>query len=85
MRISFSGGSVVKNLPDHTGDAGLIPGSGGSPGGGNDNPLHHFHQESHGWRSLVGYCPWDHKELYTTERLSTHISENRSSLSGPKQ
>ena len=37
VRISFSGGSVVKNLPDHTGDAGLIPGSGGSLGGGNDN------------------------------------------------
>ena len=48
MRMSFPDGSVVKNLPDHTGDAGLIPGSGGSPGGGNDNPLQHFHQESHG-------------------------------------
>ena len=87
MRMSFAGGSVVKNLPDHTGDAGLIPGSGGSPGGGNDNTLQHFHQESHGCgqRSLVGYCPWDHKELDTTVQLSTHISENRSNLSGPKQ
>ena len=25
--------------------------------------------ESHGWRSLVGYSPWGHKELDTTERL----------------
>ena len=25
--------------------------------------------ESHGRRSLVGYSPWDHKELDTTERL----------------
>ena len=25
--------------------------------------------ESHGERSLVGYSPWDHKELDTTERL----------------
>ena len=25
--------------------------------------------ESHGWRSLVGYSPWVHKELDTTERL----------------
>ena len=29
----------IKNLPANTGDAGLIPGSGRSPGGGNGNPL----------------------------------------------
>ena len=29
----------VKNLPADAGDAGLIPGSGGSPRGGNGNPL----------------------------------------------
>ena len=23
----------------------------------------------HGWRSLVGYSPWDHKDLDTTEQL----------------
>ena len=28
--------------------------------------------ESHGQRSLEGYGPWGHKELETTERLSTH-------------
>ena len=27
--------------------------------------------ESHGQRSLVGYSPWGHKELDTTERLNT--------------
>ena len=26
--------------------------------------------ESHGQRSLVGYSPWDRKELDTTEQLS---------------
>ena len=26
--------------------------------------------ESHGWRSLVGYSPWGRKELDTTERLN---------------
>ena len=26
----------------------------------------------HGWRSLVGYSPWGHKELDTTERLHFH-------------
>ena len=37
-----AGGSVVKNLSANAGDvreAGLIPGSGRSPGGGHGNPL----------------------------------------------
>ena len=40
--MGFPGGTVVKNLPANAGDArevGLLPGSGRSPGGGNDNPL----------------------------------------------
>ena len=39
VRSVFPGGSVVKNLPANSGDVGLIPGSGRSPGKGNDNPL----------------------------------------------
>ena len=38
----FPGGSVIKNLPANagdTGDAGLLPGSGRSPGGRHGNPL----------------------------------------------
>ena len=38
----FSGDVVVKNLPANTGDIGdlgLIPGSGGLPGGGNGSPV----------------------------------------------
>ena len=35
----FPGGSVVKNLPANSGDAGSILGSGRSPEGGNGNPL----------------------------------------------
>ena len=35
----ISGGCVVKNPPANEGDAGLIPGSGRSPGEGNGNPL----------------------------------------------
>ena len=38
-------GKVVKNLPVNAGDlrdAGLIPGSGRSPGGGHGNPLQYF-------------------------------------------
>ena len=30
--------------------------------------------ESHGWRSLVGYSLWGHKESDTTERLHFHFS-----------
>ena len=37
--MGFPGGSVVKNLPAHAGDMGLIPGLGRSPGEGNGNPL----------------------------------------------
>ena len=42
MDMGLLGGSVVKNLPASTEDAGdtsLIPGSGRSPGGGNGKPL----------------------------------------------
>ena len=40
--LDFQGGAVIKNTPARagdTGDAGLIPGSGRSPGGGKGNPL----------------------------------------------
>jgi len=30
--------------------------------------------KSHGWRSLVGFSPWGHKESDTTERLHFHFS-----------
>ena len=29
--------------------------------------------KSHGWRSLVGYSPWGHKESDLTERLHFHF------------
>ena len=38
-RWGFPDDSVVKNLPAHTGDVGLIPGSERFPGEGNGNPL----------------------------------------------
>ena len=34
--MGFPGGSAVKNLPANAGDKGAIPGSGRSPGDGND-------------------------------------------------
>jgi len=60
-----------------TGDAGLIPGSGRSPGGGKGNPL--MPTESHGQRSLVGYSPWGRKEsdkTEATERTLTHAQKH---------
>ena len=70
----FSGGSVVKNMPANSGDAGSIPELGRFPGGGNGNPLQH---------SCLGNCmdrgAWwatihgSHKELDITEQLSMHV------------
>ena len=67
VQLSFpGGGAVVHNLLGNAGDAGdqgLIPGSGGVPGGG------------HGQRNMVGYSPWGGQESDTTERLTlSHTS-----------
>ena len=55
----FLGGSVVKNPPasaGDTGDTGLMPGLGKSPGGGNGKPLQYSClKNSHGQSSTVGY------------------------------
>ena len=63
---------VIKNLPANAGDirdAGSIPGSGRSPGGGHGNPLQYsfLTGESPGQRSLAGYSPYGHKESDKTE------------------
>ena len=53
----FLGGSVVKNPPANAGDAGLIPGSGRPPGGGNGNPLQYYclgnPMDRGGWQATV--------------------------------
>ena len=68
---SFLMAQWVKNAGD-TGDSGLIPGLGRSPGARHGNPLQYSYLENpHGQRSLLGYSPWDCKELDMTERLST--------------
>ena len=57
--MDFSGGAVVKNLPAHAGDlrdAGLIPGSGRSPGEGNGYPLQYSclgNPIRGGWQAVV--------------------------------
>ena len=68
-QVGFPGGAVVKNLSANAGDAGSIPGSGRSP----EEPTSVFLPgKSHGQRSLVGYSPWDSKELDTTEHTHTN-------------
>ena len=66
--MGFSGGSIVKRLPSnsgHAGYAGLISGSGRSPGGGSGTPLQYscLGERRDGERSLVGYGPWGPKGL----------------------
>ena len=69
---AFSGGSDSKESACNLGDLGSIPGLGRSPGRGHGNPLQYSCLENpHGQRSLVGYSPWGHRDLDTTERLST--------------
>ena len=52
----FPDGTGDKESACNAGDAGEIPGSRRSPGGGNGNPLQHFLPgKFQGQRSLVGY------------------------------
>ena len=57
---------MVKDTLANAGDAGSIPGSERSPGEEDPTPVF-LSRESHGQRSLVGYSPWGHEELDTTE------------------
>ena len=72
---------MIKNHPANAGDsrdAGLIPGSGRSPGEGNGNSLqYHCLESPHEQRSPGGYSPWSHKESDTTERLSTRWNSHK--------
>ena len=45
---------MVKNLPASAGDAGSIPGSGRSRGGGNGNPLQYSWTEEPGGLQFMG-------------------------------
>ena len=55
----------------NAGDMGSISGSGRSLGGGHGKPPQHSCLENpHEQRILVGYSPWGHKELDTTDRLN---------------
>ena len=51
----FPGGSDGKESACNAGDLGSIPGSGRSPGEGNDNPLQYSSLKNFNLRSLAGY------------------------------
>ena len=64
----FPGGSEGKASAWNVGDLGSFPGSGRSPGEGNWQPTPVLLPgKSHGWRSVIGYSPWGHKESDMTE------------------
>ena len=69
---------MVKNLPANSGDAGSIPGSGQSPGGGNDNPLQYSFldnpMDKGAWRAMV------HGVTQSQTRLSTHTTRTYSHM-----
>ena len=69
----FLGGSDGKESACNARDLGLIPRLGRCPGGGHGNPLQYSTclQNPCGQKSLVGYSPRGHKDLDTTEKLST--------------
>ena len=70
--LGFPSGPDGKESACNAGDLGLIPGLGRSPGRRNGTPIPVFLPgESHKQKSLVGYSPWGHKELDTTEHLRT--------------
>ena len=75
VTLGFPGGSVGQQSTCNTGDTGrlkLIPGSDKLPGRGHGNPSRFLLGESHEQRNLFDYSPQGHKELDTTEVMSTH-------------
>ena len=66
---------VVKNPPANAGDSkdlSSIPGSGRSPGEGDENPLQYSYLENPMDRGAWRASPWGCRESDITERLSTH-------------
>ena len=75
----FPGGSDGKESACSVGDPGSIPGSGGSPGEGSGNSLQ-YSCLGNPMDRQVGCSQWGHKELDTTEQLSTTIQHSLSTF-----
>ena len=65
------GGARRKSPAASAGDAGLLPGSGQSPGGGNGNPPQHSCLENPTDRG-AWWAPWGHKESDRSEATLAH-------------
>ena len=79
--MGFPGGSDSKEFTSNVGDLGSTPGLGRSSGGGHGNSLQYSSLKNpHGQRGLMGYNPWDHKDLDTTEWLNTHTVSTKPTL-----
>ena len=83
----FPGSLEGKASACNAGDLGSIPGSGRSPSRRKWQPSPVFLPgESHGWRSLVSYSLWGHKESDKTERfhfshtVNTAMAKNHTTL-----
>ena len=64
---------MVKNHACNEGDLGLIPWVRKIPWRRKWQPTPVFVPgESHGQRSLAGYCPWGHKQLDITKHALVH-------------
>ena len=75
--LIFSGGSDGKAYAYNAGDLGSIPGPGESPGEGNGNPRQYSCLENPmDGGTWLGYSPWGHKELDTTERLHSKTTKS---------
>ena len=73
VMTSFPGGSMVKNPPASTEDAGSIPGLGRSPRGGNGNPFHYSclgnAMDRGAWRATVhGFVKESGHDLATKQQ-----------------
>ena len=65
---------MLKNLPANAGDAGGIPGSGRSPGGGYGNPLQYCCPENP--KDRGGYSPWGCK-IFRHDLMTERTKHNR--------
>ena len=84
MKQDVPGGSEVKAFASNAGDPGLIPGSGGSPGEGNGNPLQYSCLEDStdrgAWRATIHGVAKNRTQLsdraHTGARMYIHTHEH---------
>ena len=71
--MGFPGDADGRESACNARDLGLIPELGRPPGGELGNPLQYSCLENpYGQRSLIGYSPWDHKELDMAKHSTAH-------------